>query len=404
MRAFSDANSLLAKGQRELGAACAAVVKSAHDVDRGIGALDRFQRIGGALPAPGTSDTPSHSTPLVNAVPPHRPRPARLWKWLVWPVSLLAAFFDSVFVASTIHEVLGLSEDEQVQYWLAYLPGVGITVCLLAVGSFLAERLAAEAVPGRRRRLVEPWACVIGLLLLVMLCGAVRILIAADSDAYLVVYAPVILVLLLLLGIAAIVTKVRSYDPAGIAEAEERRASRKAVEGGRKHAKAVGRGLAERMKAADDLSDRTRKALTAHVTEWFALKTTFDTMEQAARRHVEDAATGLVEERTRTGLAGAFDFPLATTDWPDEPGLREARGQYPERRREGPGIEWDLLSEAEHVLDLYHPDGFADRLRRVLGELDRQWSAHGPAEDAVIAEVEEPGAEEEKGGEKERTG
>ncbi|MFK0284170.1 hypothetical protein ACIQVL_27430 [Streptomyces sp. NPDC090499] len=413
MGAFSSGNALLVDDRAGLGAGCATVVGSAQRVESAIAAVDRFRRIGGALPAvpetpvavlpetAGAQDAPERTGPA------RRPRVAGMWRRLVWPVTGAGAVFDAAFMGSVIQQILDVGSGS-VQYWLAYLPGVAIAVCLLAAGTFLAERTAlvreARADAGadrggryRWRPLVVPWLLTLALLGLIVVCGVVRVLIATEEsdDSYLALFQPVVVVLLLLLGAAAVATKLLSHDPEAAADAEEARLTRKAEKARRKRdraavterrvrAETAEKALRKRMKAADGLGDEAREALVAHVAAWFALKASLDAAELGARRHVEDAATGLVQERARTGMAGTFEFPLRAAEWPPErvPRIRCApRGLFvAEPSGDGPRIRLDLLAEAREVLERHRPDDFSRRLDDSLGKLNRQWGDDDPSD------------------------
>ncbi|MFD5556198.1 hypothetical protein ACFWIA_20450 [Streptomyces sp. NPDC127068] len=371
MGAFTDGNTQLIDRFGALGAACAAVVTSAQGVERGISAVDRLRRArAGELPVPRKA--------LAAEEPgtPRQPRPAALWRWLVWPVTVAGAVFDSAFVGSVVQQVLD-TRPGTMPYWLAYLPGLAIGVCLLVGGTFLAERLdvvrRARSVPatgqgaetgrgGRhgRRLLVAPWLFVLAVLGLIAACGVVRTQIAVRSDdAYLAAFHPVIVVLLLFLGAASVATKVLSHDPHAPQHAEETRA-----------VKAGEKALKRRTKVADDLADTARKALVSHVATWFDLKAAADEAEHSARTCVEAAATGLVEERARTGRAGAFDYPLRSSAWPfEQDTIRDVLG--PVQLKGGPELRFDMLDEVRKVLADHRPDDFASRLRTALGELDQ---------------------------------
>jgi hypothetical protein len=242
---------------------------------------------------------------------------------------------------------------------------------------------------------VVPWLFVLTILGLIVTCGVVRVLIATEDsgDSYLALFQPVVVVLLLLLGIAAVATKLLSHDPEAAADAEAARLTKKAHKAERKreqgaererrvHAATAEKALRKRMKAADELNDVARDALVAHVATWFALKAALDGAEQDAHKQLEDAASSLVEERARTGMAGTFDFPLRGTEWPTE-GISvipcAPQGVLmPTRFEPGPQIRLDLLAEARKVLKRHHPEGLSDRVDNALKALNRQWQ--GPRE------------------------
>ncbi|MER7968752.1 hypothetical protein ABTX35_07045 [Streptomyces sp. NPDC096080] len=416
MRAFSNSNSRLTEGQRALGKAGTALVRSALRVERGIRSIDRYRLAARQDPSVHLA----RSLGLLSAVraevdaegaratPLRRPRAAPMWRRLVWPVTVAGAAFDAAFVGSVFQQVLDIDTDK-LQYWLAYLPGLTVGVCLLAAGTFLARRLAqvreARAAgaagggsPARWRPLLLPWLFITVVLGMIATCGVVRVQMAANEiDGYLTLFHPVVVVLLLFLGVAAVATKVLSYDPEATGDAALARLTKARSKKLAKRAEAVEKALDKRMRAVDNLSKEALAALVAHAAAWFALKEAVDAEEQAVRRQVEDAATGLVEERARTGTAGTFDFPLRSTSWPLERNPRSdsgpARGVlvqqlHPPGR---PETRLELLDDFRKLLLNHRPEGLERLLREALDRLDRQWGAEAGAR------PEEAPAEPERG-------
>ncbi|MFE4688729.1 hypothetical protein ACFRH6_01575 [Streptomyces sp. NPDC056749] len=403
MRAFSWANSRLVDDQPHLGPECAAVVRSAQRVRRAVDAVDRFRYTGGARPAVRWARWVERRHARDDAADaagkPRRPRRTRMWHWLAVLMAVVGGVFDSVFVASVVQEILGV-DTESWQYWLAFLPGSGITVCLLVAGTFLAERMAAPrearassaGVGARggegRKGLLAPWLFTLAVLGLIAVIGSVRVglEVEASGDSYLAAYQPVAVLVLLLLGIGAVATKVLSHNPEEPVDAESARVEKAAR-------------AAE--KASDGLTDEARKALAEHVTAWFALKASVDAAENVALRNVEDASTGLVEERARTGTAGTFDFPLRAPSWP--PDVRSGAGcprrahRPPVPSEGGPTVGLGLLQEARDILSSHRPAELSQLLRNALDELNAQWrpaSADGSEKHVGTARSEDGGHEE----------
>ncbi|MCF2130861.1 hypothetical protein L1I79_31215 [Strepomyces sp. STD 3.1] len=382
MRAFTNSSTDLTAEQARLGAACTAVVRSALRVERGIGALERFRRIEAGRRAPRTAAParpPEHGE-QATAIPRAR-RAALMWRLLLWPVTIASAVFDSAFIASIVQQLLNVRSDS-VHYWLAYLPGIGIAVCLLAAGSFLAEQLQdlqeareATGAPRRPPHSVRKWLWqlkssllfVAAVLSLTVMCGVVRVSMAVEESGEPVLerYQWVMIALLLFLAVSSVTAKVLSHNPAP---------AETATDG------ASAKDLKKRCRTADNLAAKARKAMARHVTAWFALKAAVDGAEQRARKRVEDASAGLVEERARTGTAGSFEFPLESPAWPVEqqPTIACAAAAVTPLRRTGePQIRIDLLDEAGKILKDHRHDHLSRRLHEVLADLDRLW---GPDE------------------------
>ncbi|MFJ5559353.1 hypothetical protein ACIQCD_18555 [Streptomyces sp. NPDC093250] len=380
MRAFSEGNTGLTDDQPGLGTRCAAVVRSALHVEGRISAIARF-RCTQAVPEPPGSTEGEISRATTDTAAPAPGQAAFLWRLLLWPVTLASAAFDSAFVASVVQQLLNAQPDS-VHYWMAYLPGIGMAVCLLAAGSALAARTARPphkpgkaARPGRRLgALACRWgfpglftALVLGL---IGTCGFVRVTMAVNtqSDPVLEQYQWVMVALLLLLSIASVVAKYLSHDPTAVAYPEHRKAAK---------------ALARRGRTAERLADEARKALTLHVTAWFTLKAEVDAARQRALRHVEDASTSLVEERARTGQAGPFDFPLESSSWPPEHRSAkpcalplEALTAAPDRRE--PEVRIILLDEAQSILADHHHNALTRRVREAIESLDQLWGPDAP--------------------------
>ncbi|MEU9066658.1 hypothetical protein AB0E06_07285 [Streptomyces sp. NPDC048109] len=388
MRAFTHGGTDLVDEQSRLGAACTAVVRSALRVERGIGAIERFRRIEADRRAPRTAAParPQEHGEQATMIPRPR-RAAIMWRLLLWPVTIASAVFDSAFIASIVQQLLNVRADS-VHYWLAYLPGIGIAVCLLAAGSFLAEQLqvvqeAREATDASRRprypalewlwRLKSSLLFITAVLSLIVMCGVVRVSMAVEESGEPVMerYRWVMIALLMFLAVSSVTAKVLSHNPA---------AASTATDG------ASAKALKTRCRTADNLADKALKAMAQHVTAWFALKAAADAAEQRARKRVEDASTDLVEERARTGTAGSFEFPLESPAWPleQQPAMAcapAAAAITPARRPGEPRLRIDLLDEARKILDDHRHDHLSRRLHDVLAGLDQLW---GPDESPPV--------------------
>ncbi|XVU20897.1 hypothetical protein ACQPZJ_26890 [Actinoplanes sp. CA-054009] len=86
-----------------------------------------------------------------------RARPRWLSWWLVWPLILISAAYDTAFFAETFQTALDVPEDAPAwQNAISYIPGFGIAMALILCGSWLAvpllrHRNRAERRPTRGR-------------------------------------------------------------------------------------------------------------------------------------------------------------------------------------------------------------------------------------------------------------
>ncbi|MGW8557557.1 hypothetical protein [Streptomyces tubercidicus] len=392
MRAFTDANSALTAAQPGLGTAAAALADTFQQARTTIEAAERFvvarsseqaqERIG-ELRTRHADDGPES---LLR-------RPV-LWRRLLWPTLVACVAFDTMFIGTLMQRFFGLGVTEP-GYYLAYLPGFGVAVCLLAAGSLLAEsvfrrRTRSARTPERTRRgpvaaLREelwprsprterrkagelPWPHAAGpvlftLAILTMVgiwarmraAGAVRehVDLAPDQSA--------VVILTLALSTAAIVVKVLAHNPCADSDREARRAVFDAEQRGR-----------ELLRAA-------RRSLVAHTANWWRLRSTVEAAASDAHRTLDEACIRIVEERARTGVAGSYDLPLTAPVWPHPAaarnGTRAPTGDHDPARPTPPRARLELLDHVYTVLKRYGPDQLEDRLHDIAGELNAQFHA-----------------------------
>ncbi|MFF8986845.1 hypothetical protein ACF08E_26175 [Streptomyces globisporus] len=384
MRAFTTANTQLAAAQAELGAGTAKMLRSAERARGGIEAVERLTR--GRSPARARRTARRLELAHATDGPEDLRRSSALWRKALLPFSLvIGAVFEAAFMATIVQEVIGAAEGSW-EWWLAYLPGIGITVCLLAAGTLLAEsvfrfRTRAERKPERRRtglrsagtgrgrrgdsptekraetdlpwpNMTAPILLTVGILAMVAVWAYLRTARAAADHPHVAEYRPAVVALLLALSVSTVLAKVLAHNP--YADRAER--ARKATE--------------ETEDSAVKLLKAARGELALHAASWSALRSATVLAENRAHHTLDDACIALVEERSRTGAAGGFDFPLGMTVWP-YPADDERTGLPPADTL--PRLRLEQLDEIREVLKTNAPSKLHDRLEQLAQLLNSQW-------------------------------
>lgn len=392
MRAFTDANSALTAAQPGLGHAATALARTFQETRTTIEAAERFATAGssrraqeriGELHARHADDGPESLR-----------RPPVLWRRLLWPTLIAGVAFDTMFIGTLMQRFFGLASG-QVSYYLAYLPGFGIAVCLLAAGSLLAEslfrrRTRTARTPERTRRgpvaaLREtiwptsprterrtpgelPWPNAAGPVLftaaILSMVGIWARMRAADAVREHVDLAPdqnAVLILTLVLSTAAIVVKVLAHNPCADSDQEAQRSVASAEKRGRA------------------LVAQARRSLVGHTETWWRLRSAVEAAATDARRTLDEACIRIVEERARTGVAGSFDLPLTTPAWPYPRSVRNGSGDRPSGGERGPAhptpprARLELLDQALALLTRYAPEALEDRLTTIADDIGTQF-------------------------------
>jgi hypothetical protein len=363
-------------------------------IDDAAGKVEaEFQRAGGAIDAlDRLRDARSieeaaakHATVLARHAddgPEDRRRRGFFKPWMVWLVVAAAAVFDASFVANLVQRILGVGPDSAA-YYLAYLPGLGMALCLLVAGTHLGENLYRRRmwVSRRRRRdPLTPWLILrrvlwwwrefpqerrpddlpwyriavplVGAAATVALLGViayVRAVRAGSEFAALRDLQPVFVIMLILLSISAVAVKVLSHNPCADSSEE-------AIRGLKKMSATVERSTA-----------KARSAVTEAVKAANHLNTSILSAESDARSAVERACARILVERGRRDRAGAIVLPLVHLRWPVD-------GDAAGPRSELPGLNLALLDEARQTSDEYRPEDLRARLDGVVTELHQQFS------------------------------
>jgi hypothetical protein len=304
-----------------------------------------------------------------------------MWRGLVWVTVGLAAIFDTTFVGNLVQRILGVGTSSPM-YYLAYLPGIGMALCLLAAGTVLGEhlfrrrsRINQRGVRSRlnpwlalRRlfwdwrpdaqtrepddlplpRLLGPMVFTVAIIGLLGTGAYVRATLAGQNFVRLASLQPMFVVLLLLLSIAAIAVKALSHNPYADSAKDARRLVERAT------------------REATALIERARESVCRHTRTWIRLKSTVASAEGNARRVVEQACARILEDRWHRGAGGPLQLPLAIPRWP-----RESDEPYPESTL--PVLEFELLDYARGIARRYHPDQLEKTLADAVGELHAQF-------------------------------
>ncbi|MGI5255722.1 hypothetical protein [Streptomyces angustmyceticus] len=411
MRAFTDANTVLTAAQPGLGTAVTAVTRTFQEARTTIEAAERFtvarssqraQQQIGELHTRHAGDGPESL----------RRRPV-LWRRLLWPTLVAGVAFDTMFIGTLMQRFFGLGEG-QLAYYLAYLPGFGVAVCLLAAGSMLAESLfrrrtrtartlertrrgpiaaLREALwPGsprteRRRPGELPWPNAAGPVLFALailtMVGIWARMRAADAVREHVDLAPdqsAVVILTLVLSTAAIVVKVLAHNPCADSDREAERSVVAAEKRGRQ------------------LLGDARRRLVGHTETWWRLHSSVEAAASDAHRTLEEACIRIVEERARTGVAGRYDFPLTMPAWPYPPPARNgaapatATSDRAPDRPTPPRARLELLDRAYAVLTRYAPEPLEERLNDIADDLNGQFNAAAGPQPAGRTGAEQIGA------------
>jgi hypothetical protein len=347
LRAFAAGNASLVCAQDRLDAACDEVVEAYRAAQLSIDAVVRYTASGSAALARDAADRVARRHAR-DGPEDRRRRP--VWPWLGWATVALAATFDSTFVGNLVQRVLGV-DSGSLTYYLAYLPGVGMALCLYVAGTVLGAQLfrrrsRVERRSGREADDVPPprlFGPVVGTVAIVGLLGTgayVRAVLGGEGFADLADLQPVFVILLVLTSIAAVAVKALSHNPFADSARDARGQTERAT------------------REATALVEQARASQSRHARTWVRLRSTIASAEGNARRVLEQACARILEDRWHRGAGGPLQLPLALPRWPRDPDE-----PYPDAAL--PVLEFELLDHARVIAQRYHPD----RLDRTLTEV-----------------------------------
>lgn len=396
MRAFTQANTGLAKAQTSLCELGTELLRTFQSAQTAIDAVERLTigRSAGEARRQVATVRTRHASDGPESL--HRGR--QPWTWLQWVMFLLSALFDLPFVGEAVTRLLDAAPEHfwgTVNYAFCYLAALGVSCLQFALAFLLARSLFRQRVrAGRRTERVRrgpsaiwrhwwrldgprtetrrpddlPWSGpalpVLANALLIGLLAATAHSRAKESRQVTATFGEngylMAVFLIVALGLATVATTVLAHNP--YAESD------KAAKG----------ALSDVEGRVETLVPEARERIVAHSASWHRL---FAAVEQAAadaHRVMDDACALIVEERAETGLAGTLELPLREYAWPAEEDRGEAAGPRPPRlRREILDRHGDVL------LGRYSPDPLENWLEDVVGELNIQFE---------VADGEEPTA------------
>ncbi|MFJ9725780.1 hypothetical protein ACIRP3_23785 [Streptomyces sp. NPDC101209] len=388
MEAFANANSGLAQAHSELGERAAEVLRSAEGARGAIEAVQRFDLT--RAPARARQRIEDLDAAHAEDGPEDLRRSSRLWRWVLLPLVVLAGMaFDTSFIGKILQYLMQAGPD-QPAYYLAYLPGLAVPICLLAAGTLLAESVFRHrirtvrttqrerrrpALEGRRpriRRTTEtregnglPWPGIRWPLLFTTAILAMSgfwaytrtVQIASRRTEFLAAYRPAVVVLLIMLGVATVMAKIIAHNPYADRSTQARKLAKESEE------------------TAEALLAAARDRLALHVTSWSRLRSATLAAEDRAHRAVEDVCIRLVQDRARSGVAGEFAFPLRVLAWPwPSEETSDVPGGGPEPP---PRVRLELLDEIHAMLKRFTPDLLHQELDAVARRVNGQWEVGG---------------------------
>ncbi len=244
-------------------------------------------------------------------------------KWALWLAVPAAGLYDTAFFATVFLRLVDAAPDPaSVEFYIAILPGVMITVALLAAGHWLATALVRarahterapervpflhrlrclvtrrEPTPRKRARDDLPWPlwllpAVFALLVLgTLTLWAYNRAVSTGGEVRAVPIA--VALLLLMFSITAMAVKTVHYNPFADAEKEAERELRAAIETG------------------DTIAAEASAAVAAFETTNRGLRGMLDDIAARAVGRLDAAWTAILLDRHQHGLAGTIAPPFA---------------------------------------------------------------------------------------------
>lgn len=248
---------------------------------------------------------------------PEDRRDSRVHRVIPWVALIASGVFDASFVSTVIRSFLNLAPSTG-NIFLSFLPGLGLSLGLLVVGTVLGEALLRRRIAtsrallkppsafanamellisGRKTRSTGekrepddlPWPDLTGPLLLaaIVLClmaiwawMRASYTIAGGHVSSLGSMEPAFVVLLLLLSLTTIALKVLAHNP----YAQRERMSRRAIKAAEKR--------------CSELIVHGRGAITVHHKAWMRLGSALARTEHLAHAEVEEVCASILETRS----------------------------------------------------------------------------------------------------------
>ncbi|GAA3385212.1 hypothetical protein [Cryptosporangium minutisporangium] len=377
LRAFTRANSSLARAHEGLRATSQAMSATYQDAAHAIDGVTRYSADSAIRRAVALDEKVARRHA---ADGPESRQRRRVPSWLVWPALIASAIFDGAFVGLVVQQILNVGSDDAV-YYLAYLPGIGMALALFVTGTMLAEnlfrhrervirrpfrgrltpwtatkRLFWEWRPEREERadedlpwprLAVPFLLTIGLLGLLGLFGYIRAALATRDFPELGRIMPIFVLLLLILSVATVALKVLAHNPYADSRREAERLMRR-----------VHREAATVRKRAND-------AVAAHTVEWHTYRAAVVQAENEARRILDESCAGMLDERGQRGYRGTLRLPLDGPEWPPD--------HWSGRAGRGPKLDLTILGPARDLVRRRHPKLLERRLAKAIAAQNAQF-------------------------------
>ncbi|MGW3786421.1 hypothetical protein ACWD5Z_17690 [Micromonospora chokoriensis] len=383
LRAFTAGNASLRRSQETVNARSAEVVTRYQAARTHIDRVDRFRGRGSVVEA--VDEKGRVVRRHVKDGPEDRRRRA-IRPGLLWVVLGASALFDAAFIGSIMQMIFDVDWTDLL-FYLAYLPGIGIAVCLYVAGAELATHLLRRRERLNRRRKLPPltpavvlrrlfwewrpeplerqeddlpWPRLSGPVLfgtlvlgLLSVAALVRALSAARESSWLMDYVPAFVVLIVLLSIGAVAVKVQSHNP--YTDSSER--AERQLEGVEKR--------------ADELIREARDSVAEHGKAWDALQSAISTAKATAREVVEEACAVMLETRSSRTKRDEVKIalPLVWLAWPAE------HGSVHRSDTQLPGLDLTLLDYATEAADRYRPETLARSLEAANDRLNGQFQS-----------------------------
>ena len=381
LRAFTAGNASLRESQGLVNAAGAELVSRYHAARAAIDGIDRFRSTG------SVSEACEENARVVQRHTGDGPEDRRrraVHPAALWVVLVVSAVFDASFIGSVMQQIFDVGSDN-ILYYFAYLPGVGIAVCLYAAGALLAEHLFRRRERLGRRRMVPklnpavafrrafwdwrpqmqvrrsddlPWSRLPGPVLFTafvfVLLGLAALARARESVREIPALRPylvVFVVLIVLLSIGAVALKVLSHNPHAASSKQAKDLVSKAEE------------------QATALVRDARWAAAEHVKAWNAVHAAIGTAEARAREVVEEACARMLETRARRSPRDTtkITLPLVWLAWPG------GNGQEPRRDTELPGLDRSIVKYAAEAAARHAPEPLEAALQAAVDQLNKQF-------------------------------
>ncbi|MGC5661582.1 hypothetical protein ACN261_14430 [Micromonospora sp. WMMD723] len=316
-----------------------------------------------------------------DGVEDRRHRPYWQHQAFVWAVVLISALYDTVFFAGSFRDAIDAPDDvRSVEYWVSFLPGVGIFMALTLAGYWLGVPLFRHRARAERRRWRRqlgwrillrrifvmwrpedeerqpdelPWpSWVLPVSFATLVVGVLAVwawlrgshLLNTDLQWPLVG-------LLVLLSASAIAFKAAAHNPA----------ADRAMRAGRRQRKVTRR--------YDRLKARSEKQLAGHEKAWQELHLAVEDAVTGVWRHVTDAWTEIAEGRARHGLTGMVAPGFVTSTDTDA----SARALFVGLT--GPSLRLETLRVMQDLLDRHRPEVLSAEQTALTEQLNAQLDA-----------------------------